>query len=150
MPWVTYDLPLHQATGVRQLPHISGLKLADGRYQIWQTRQDWHPHWWKAPMKNDIATTPHGENPDIVAFNIVLGWAIMDAYPVETSPPSSTTARVSHAVSLPSTDDLLSKFWETEEISAAPWHSPKEWSPLEHFDSTHTLLPEGRFHVQFT
>ena len=88
------------------------------------------------------------ENSDIVAFNTVFGWAIMGTYPAETSPPSSTTASVSNAVSLPSTDDLLRKFWETEEVSAAPCHSPEERSALEHFDSTHTLLPEGHFQVQ--
>ena len=146
MPRVTCDLPLHQATGVRQLPHISGLKLADPRFD--------------KPGRIDIliggkrlgkVILPQCltvENSDIVAFNTVFGWAIMGAYPVETSPPSSTIASVSHAVSFPSTEDLLSKFWETEEVSATPCHSAEERSAFEDFDSTHTLLPEGRFQVQ--
>ena len=146
MPRITCDLPLHQATGVGQLPHISGLKMADPRFD--------------KPGRIDILIggkrlgkmiLPQRlpvENSDIVAFNTVFSWASMGAYPVETSPPSSTTASVSHAVSLPSMDNLLCKIWETEEVLAAPCHSPEERSALEHFDSTNTLLPEGCFQVQ--
>ena len=71
----------------------------------------------------------------------------MGPYSPESTSSYSAQASVCQAVSLPSTDDLLRKFWETEEVAAAPYHSPEEKVVLEHFANNHILLPEGRYRV---
>ena len=139
MPRVTCDLPLHQATGVRQLPHISGLKLADPRFdkpgRIDTLTGGKHLRKMILPQRLMV------ENSDIVAFNTVFGWAIMGAYPMETSLPSSTTASISHAVSLPSMDASSGTQRKSQLHHAT---NPEERSALEHLILP-ILLPEGRF-----
>ena len=88
------------------------------------------------------------EDSDIVAFKTVFGWAILGSYTAAAVPSPATVASVSHVVHHPSTDDLLCKFWETEEVSAAPCLSPEERSALKHFNITYVFLPEGHFQVQ--
>ena len=144
MPRVTCDLPLHQAIGVRQLPHISGLKLADPRFD--KPGRIYILIGGKRLRKMILPQCLTVENSDIVAFNTVFGWAIMGAYPVEISPSSSTTASVSHAVSSQArtTYSAPQVLGDRGSLSCTmPLPRGKE-----HFESTHTLLPEGRFQVQ--
>ena len=64
-----------------------------------------------------------------------------------TSTSTSTANTACQALSLSSPDDLLQKFWETEEVSSAACHTPEEKVVLDHFTNNHVLLPQGRYQV---
>ena len=87
------------------------------------------------------------EGSDIVAFKTVFGWAILGSYTAAAASSPATVASISHVVHHPRTDDLLRKFWETEEVSAVPCQSPEERSA---FNDTYVFLPEGRFQIQLS
>ena len=73
----------------------------------------------------------------------------MGPYSPQATLPSSTSATVCQTLSLPNTDDFLQRFWETEDIAAAPSHSPDDKVVLDNYKHNHVLLPEDRFRVSY-
>ena len=82
-----------------------------------------------------------------MAINTIFGWAIIGRYSPDTKLSPSPPALVCHTLNHPSLDDPLQRFWENEEVSSTPCHTPEEKVVLEHFKSNHICLPQGRYRV---
>ena len=81
----------------------------------------------------------------ITASQTLCGWMLEGNLPGRKCKCKSFLT--AHTVSLDSEFSSLSKFWELEELPAASKLSPEEQTALDHFNSTHTRHPNGRFEV---
>ena len=148
VPTVTCDLPLQGAEGVRELPHLKGLKLADPTFYL--------------PGHIDLLI---GENilarllqpPDIrigpegtpTAWKTIFGWAIRGPF----TPDHKQVARATTNLTIPkvveSPDQLLTRFWETEEPSKGTVAlTLEEVYVQQHYTTNHVFIPSaGRYEV---
>ena len=142
VPQVTCDLPVLPITPNQDWKHLENIQLADPDYA--------------KPGKVDILlgvetfvkairhgrrSGPHNSP---TALETEFGWVLAGGTGGNTQ--SKTVA--SHHVSVLTGDDILRQFWEVEEKTVA--HSTltlEERSVLDHFQSTHSRTPEGRFVV---
>ena len=108
VPKVTCDLPLQGATHVRDMPHIKPLSLADPNFHL-PGRVDLLLGCDIIPeiMLQDRINGPKNAP---VALNTVFGWAILGPYLPQCT--QQTVNVISPAVAN-SSDDLLTRFWET-------------------------------------
>ena len=147
MPKVTSDLPLQAASSVRRLPHIAGKELADSHFDLPgrivgedALRDVYLPGESKGPPG-----TP-------TAWLTVFGWVLKGCYTPDDS-KSIRKAPVCTAISpdiiTNHTDDLLTKFWELEEVSrTTPALTPEEEKVEEHYKNTHSFdNTAGRYKV---
>ena len=89
--------------------------------------------------------TRQGPPKQTIAVNTVFGWVILGRYVPDQDPISDTVCNL--AVN-PSTDSLLQKLWEMEEVSTnSHCHTQDEKVVVEHFTKSHTYLPSGRYQV---
>ena len=142
LPKVTSDLPLHPVSFGRNWHHLSGLCLADPDFG--------------SPSRLDLLlgvdifsdVMLHGRRSGLpgtpTAFETCFGWVLAGA--VDHGQPRSLV--VSNHASVLSTDDLLRKFWETEELSngQSPL-SAEERFVVTHFQKSHHRDNTGRFVV---
>ena len=93
-----------------------------------------------------MADIKRGSPDQPIALWTIFGWAISGRYKSDPEHYSSHSAQVCHLASAPSSDELLKRFWETEEVFF-PCHcfTPEERSVIDHFQTHHSYLPEGRF-----
>ena len=143
MPEVIRELPLQYVTGVRDLPHLRKLKLADdqfdrpGKIEL-LLGQNVYRHL----FKGQIIKGPRREDPE--AWLTVFGWTVLGSYKPSQSAPH--ISKITHFVASVEADDaansILARFQELEE--------PSEFSvPLtaaesrveEHYASTHKYDP---------
>ncbi len=149
VPKVTCDLPLQGASGVKSLPHIKELQLAD-------------PHFDK-PGRIDLlvgcnilrdildSEIRRGDKLQPIARKTTFGWVIMGRYsPDERKEVKEIAMATCHTDTPPSLDDLLKRFWETEEISKfSPCYTPEEKQVLKHYETNHSFLSTvGRYQVK--
>ncbi|XP_071577173.1 uncharacterized protein [Temnothorax nylanderi] len=125
--------------------HISGLKLADSE-----------------PMKLDainliigadlfglllLEGVRKGAENEPIAQNTTLGWILSG--PVDSPPPSPReSVQIHHGTVLDNLQSDLRRFWEVEEIPRTIHMSPEELQCEQHFATTHTRTPEGRYVVR--
>ena len=70
---------------------------------------------------------------------------------LEQNPSQPTPVCHAAATATLSTDDLLQRFWETEEVaSSTTCNTPEEHVVVEHFKSTHVYLSTGKYQVTFS
>ena len=101
-------------------------------------------------MLQDVLTheTWQGPPKQPIAVNTVFGWAILGRYVPDQDPIHTTSATVCNLAVNRSTDSLLQKFWETEEVSTnSHCLTQDEKVVVEHFTKSHTYLPSGRYQV---
>ena len=142
-PRVTCDLPIQPVHFDSQWSHLDNLKLADPDFG--------RPGRIDLLLGVDVYTEVlfHGRRSgppgSPVAFETMFGWVLAG----RTDTHASTHLTIAtHHVSVISGDDLLRKFWETEENPKDPSNlSPDERSIVQHFKDTHTRSKEGRFIV---
>ena len=78
---------------------------------------------------------------------LLICWTILGRYKPDSEQPTSQPAPVCHTTT-PSTDDLLQRFWETEEVSTvSPCYTPEEKVVIEHLHVNHLYLPSKRYKV---
>ena len=78
-----------------------------------------------------IEATYRNEQP--MVLKTIFGWAMLGRYKPDQEQLSSLPAPVCHASASPSTDDLLQRFWEIEEVSSpASVHTPEEHVVVDH------------------
>ena len=144
VPRVMCDLPLQGAAHVRNMPHISSLKLADPTFHL--------------PGKIDILlgcdAIPYvmedehvsGPKDAPIAIKTVFGWAILGKY-LPTSKEQSTNVLIQSNNLNP--DDLLARFWQVEEPpSNQSLLTPEEESVQKHFQETHHYVSSpGHYQV---
>ena len=139
---VTCDLPLYPVPFDVKWKHLTDLQLADPMFG--------HPGRIDVLLGVDVFTQvllqgrrigPPGSP---VAFQATFGWVLAG-----TCASCYPAARIaSHHISLLSGDDLLRKFWETEESpTGKPSLSLDERSVVQHFQTTHYRNESGRFVV---
>ena len=142
---VTNDLPVRDAPGVKSYPHLQGLDLADPQFDK-QGRID-------ILLGNNIfpfirkREHDKGSFPDPVATSTVFGWAIMGLYNPDIHHSSPQQIPIVHVLSSPSYDELLQRFWETEEVATNPCLTPEEQVTVDRFNASYQYLSVGRFQV---
>ena len=146
---VTCDLPLQGASGVRDLPYLKELPLADPHFDQ-PGRIDLLIG---CNLLQDILGTDirQGDSHQPVARKTIFGWAIMGRYSLSDAKQecSTKTANVCNVGVVVSSDDLLQRFWETEEvIVSTPIYTSEEKEVIEHFNSTYNFLHVGRYQVR--
>ncbi|XP_024887554.1 uncharacterized protein LOC112464651 [Temnothorax curvispinosus] len=135
-----------RVNSMRSWKHITGLKLADSE-----------------PMNLDpidliigadlfgfllLEGVRKGAENEPIAQNTTLGWILSG--PV-ASPPSSLpreSVQIHHGTVFDDLDSDLRRFWEVEDIPRKAHMSPEELQCEEHFATTHTRTPEGRYVVR--
>ena len=79
-----------------------------------------------------------------IAFETHFGWVLAGSTEACSPVPEVATYHISCATG----DDLLQKFWETEESPLTePALSPEERSAIQHFKANHTRAENDRFIV---
>ena len=142
LPKVTSDLPLHPIPFNPKWDHLSGISLADPDFGS--------PGMVDVLLGVDIFSDVllHGRRfgpaGSPTAFETRLGWVLAGA--VDCERPMSQVVANHATVGL--TDDLLRRFWETEEPSTGrPSISVDEQSVVTHFQRAHSRNEAGRFIV---
>ena len=143
VPTVTVDLPTRELSSVADLPHLSGLNLADpafhspGRIDILLGADVYLQLMLKTPMVTGDITDPG-------ALETIFGWAIMGPVKASSEHCQSMPTHVCQ-IQCPEEehlDDQMAKFWEVEE----PDHAPEQFSSTEeqvqaHYTATTTYCP---------
>ena len=144
LPKVTCQLPVHSVKVGRMWTHLSGLKLADpdfaspGRIELLLGADIF-----SSALRNGRRTGPPGSP---VAIETSFGWVLSGAVSGGCQIPVQHVL-MCHPL-IPSTDELLRRFWEMEEVGTAESHmSPEERTALKHFRDQHQRDPTGRFLV---
>ena len=143
VPKVTCDLPLQGAAGVQDLPHLKGLELADPTFYL-PGRIDLllGENILSKLLKPDIRVGPEGTP---IAWKTVFGWAIRGPF----TPSAQGTVRAATHVTIPtmvtSTDQMLTRFWESEEPPTMKTAlTPEEEQVQRHFETTCVYLPSAK------
>ncbi len=142
LPKVTGNMPAQTPPPLRHLPHLQNLPLADPQFD--------QPGKIDLLIGNDalqdiiMPEFRRGAPSEPVAIKTVYGWAILGRLP---STSNSATSSVNVVSPTPTSDDLLTRFWETEEVSTAPVHTSEEKVVQEHFISNHVFLSQGLYQV---
>ena len=147
VPKVTCDPPLQRANGVRDLPHIKNLSLADPHFD----QLGWVDLLIGCNLLQDIlrVETQQGEAYQHIRSsedNIWMGHHVSLFYGTKGT---IVCHQQVYAMWLTS-DELVIRFWKTEEISASsPCYTPEEEDVMKHFNSNSTFLTIGRYQVNF-
>ena len=150
LPKATVDLPRHDLTAVKQMPHLQNLSLADPCFH--QTRKvdlildsDIFD---EVLLPEKISGPPTAPS----AWKTKLGWGVMGRYVISQS-VSSITAAVNVNAAAPAEEDrldtALERFWSREELpQGSPALSPQERDVEKHFSNTHYFSQStGRYVV---
>ena len=146
---VTCILPLQGATGVKELPHIKELQLADpnfhspGRIALLLGEDILNKLLNPPEMRMGAEGTPS-------AWKTVFGWATRGPF---TPDASVQTIQAASHVTIPTvveaTEKALTRFWETEEPpNMETVFNPEEQYVQTHYANHHSFLPSlGRYEV---
>ena len=144
VPRVTRDLPFHPVPFSSSWTHLLDLPLADpnfgqpGRIDI-LFGVDVYVEVLLRGRQTGAPDAP-------VAFETEFGWVLAGTTGQSSSQPATTltTLHVAHQA----TDDLIRKFWETEETpSSITSLTPEEKFFVDHFKANHSRDETGRFTV---
>ena len=133
---ITSDLPGFHLKGVRNQPFLYGLPLADPNFD--------HPGRIDMLLGSDVLDAvilPGRRSSDdraLHAWETVFGWSIRGKIIPNSSSLPSQPCLHSRAAG-PTTNDLLTAFWQTEEASSdlSPY-TDEEQQALEHFQKMHS------------
>ena len=139
---VTCDLPLHPIPSNTGWEHLSGIKLADptfgtpGRIDL------------LLGVETFVEVLGHGRRIGApgtpTAFETQFGWVLAGNTNVQTPVHHVVT----HHVASLTGDDLIRRFWETEESPGSICSlTLEERNVMDHFKKNHAHLPDGRFVV---
>ena len=142
LPKVTSDLPLSPVPFDPEWHHLSGVTLADPDFGS--------PGMVDVLLGVDVFSSVllhgrrFGSSGSPSAFETRFGWVLAGAVSTDRVPSKVV---VNHA-SVLSTDDLLRRFWETEELTGGSHVlSAEEKLVVTHFQKTHSRDETGRFMV---
>ena len=142
---ITSDLPGFHLKGVWNQPFLHGLPLADPNFD--------HPGRIDMMLGSDVLEVmlPGRRSSDyraLHAWETVFGWSIRGKIIPNSSSLPSRPCLHSRAAG-PTTNDLLTAFWQTEEAPTdlSPY-TDEEQQALEHFQKTHSRNKKGRYIVR--
>ena len=151
MPKVIRDLPLKDASVVKNMPHLQGIVLADPLYHKIGPVDillglNVFPHIFKPGIVGGPPNTP-------VAWHTVFGWTILGVFE-EPGPAQAITAStfsVETTQASQASDNLLARFWRIEEPQSSGGLLSPEEQRVAHFEQTHKYLKkEKRYVVSLT
>ena len=144
MPEVIRELPLQHAQGIRDLPHLRELHLADSQFDCpgkieLLLGQNVYRHL----FKGDIIKGPRMEDPE--AWLTVFGWTVLGTY--KPSQSATHQHKITHFVASVEADkeanSILARFQELEEpsvfkipLTAAEVKVEEHYSNTHQYDST--------------
>lgn len=144
LPKVTCDLPINPVQMDQAWHHLSRLRLADPDFGV--------PGKIDILLGIDVFTSVlcqgwrSGPIGSPSAFETSLGWVI--AGPIDPSNTVPAFNVVAYHSTVLSTDELLQRFWETEQSNCEQQPlSPEEKTVLDHFHHQHQRDSSGRFIV---
>ena len=83
-----------------------------------------------------------------MAVKKAFGWTVLGSYSPSSEQTLSQTAMVGNMAATTSSDDLLKRFWETEELTEpSACTTPEEQLVVTHFQHNHLYLKAGRYQV---
>ena len=142
---VTTDLPLFNAKKVRDYPHLQGLQLADPRFDtpgcidiilgidVWD----------QIELAGKILRVPS----QLSAKNTIFDWAIYGKCLDNANSIAVHHVSVNHLSVVPSCNERLQRFWDSEEIRAvSQTRSSEEQAVLGHYKDNH-LYTGGEYQV---
>ena len=143
---VTCDLPLQGANGVRNFPHLQELSFADPNFDQ-PGRVDLLIG---CKLLQDILQpeTRLGDSCQPIAHKTIFGWVVMGHYSTNEAKDSKAANVCSVIIANPTSDDLLKRFWETEEVTASCSYTTEEDEGMKHFNTSTVFLPVGRCRKQ--
>ena len=127
------------------LPHLENLTLADptfhkpGKVDLLIGVEAW------ADIIIQESKTGKAQEP--MAQRTIFGWAIVGWYTPDSLSLTSLPSPVHVTASHESTDAILLRFWESEDISSSATLTPEEKLVVSHFNNHHSYLPAGRYKV---
>lgn len=143
---ITGDLPAGVLISVRQDPCLKELKLADPNFD--------------KPGRVDLLLgvdvlprimrekTVRSTNQLLSASETIYGWVVSGQCQSDKSVPRSHICLSTQTVD-EQTQDLLTKFWQVEDVSSNQVTRTKdEQLALDHFERTHSRQPDGRYVVE--
>ena len=141
---VTCNLPLHSVPSNTEWDHLSGIELADPDFGV-PGRIDL-----LLGIETFVDVLGYGRRVGApgtpIAFETKFGWILAGS----TGSQLPTHHAVSHHTTALTGDDLIRRFWETEETPGSSLgHSltMEERTVMKHFKDNHSHLPDGRFIV---
>ena len=145
IPKITGDLPGFHLKGIRNLPFLQGLPLADPNFD--------HPGridlLFGSDIIDDIVLPGRRSSDDckLHAWETVFGWSVGgECFPRSCLP--GVQCFYTRAAD-PTTDNLLAAFWQTEEVPLDLSHyTDEERQALDHFEATHSRNDKGRYIVR--
>ena len=150
LPKVTVDLPRHDLSAVKRMPHLQGLSLADTHFHQ-PRRVDLILD---SDVFDEILLPKKIEGPPSTpsAWETRLGWGVMGRYLLShTQCPAETTVNVTTSDFSESDrlNDTLEGFWKREEMTHGFLAlSTQEMAVQKHFCDTHYFSPSaGRYVV---
>ncbi|XP_011708366.1 PREDICTED: uncharacterized protein LOC105463048 [Wasmannia auropunctata] len=134
-----------QTQPVDSWPHLRGLALADSDPS---SRDPIHlligADLYGSLLQNDIRQGPPGTP---TAQSTVFGWVLSG--PAGTSPSPSSSAQVNTCAAIEDLNSLVQRFWSDEDVpSSSPPLTDDEQKCEEHFASSYTRTPQGRYVVR--
>lgn len=81
-----------------------------------------------------------------LAQNSIFGWILSRPMPTQSA-SKSTSLPIHHCTMYANLDDQLKRFWEIEELPRQTYLSPEDLRCENHFASTHSRTPNGRYIV---
>ena len=92
-------------------------------------------------LKPDIKVGPEGTP---IAWKTIFGWAIRGPFTPTANQQLKAAMHVNISTVIDSTEQVLTKFWETEEPpSMEASHTPEEDQVQKHYDITHVFRPDA-------
>ncbi|XP_017875054.1 uncharacterized protein LOC108621956 [Ceratina calcarata] len=134
-----------QPVSLKSWPHLAGLTLADPDFGL-PARVD-------LILGADVCgellqdSSRHGPRGTPIAKQTPFGWVLMGPVPDDSS-QNSMTVRSLHCRSEETTNSILQRFWELEELNYPPPLSEEDERTEQHFKDTHDRLPSGRYRVR--
>ena len=147
VPRVTCDLPLQGAAGVKDLPHLKDLELADPNFYL-PGRIDLllGENILSRLLRPDVRVGPEGIP---IAWKTVFGWTIHGPFTPDSTSTIQAATHVTIFTVVESIEKALTRFWEAEEpptMEAAL--TPEEVQVQQHYLDHHLfLLDTGRYQV---
>ena len=145
MPKVIRDLPLKDASVVKEMPHLQNITLAEPLYHKVGPIDvllglNVFPHIFKPGIIEGPPNAP-------VAWHTVFGWTVLGVFKKEGSSQAITASTfiVEPTQAHQASDQLLTRFWRMEEPQNYDrLLSPEEQRVEDHFEKTHKYLKEEK------
>ena len=143
IPKITNILPV-KPIDISQLKYVKTLPLADPTFNV-PGKID---ILLGADVLEDIFLENRIKDNGVVIRESLLGWVVSGPVKEVSNPLDYSISSNVSVISTETTDDLLSRFWELENVPIKKHLTAEEAACEQHFNDTTIQKPDGRFVVQ--